>query len=528
MDRDLIDALRDPSVFRERPDRVEIVQTHLSVVCLAGELAYKLKKPIRLPFADFSTVGKRRHFCEEEVRLNRRLCPAVYLGVVTLNRDDRGNLAFEGEGEIVDHAVKMRRLPAGRMLDVLLGEGAVSVDDIDVIAERMAAFHATSDRGSRTMALGAPEKLRAFALANFEETRDAAAPGRIFAPDLHASLARRTEADFKRILPQLRERAATGHVVDGHGDLHARNICLTDPLAIYDCIEFEPAMRCGDVAVDHAFLAMDLRFRNHAGLAEAYLSSVVKRSNDAAMRELMPAMMRYRAVVRAKVSAIAADEPELRAEERSSSKDVAQRYLRLAAALAVEEDGPWWLMCCGLPATGKSRLAAALRMASGGAWGLLASDRIRKELAGVNPEESLPEQFYTAEFSERTYAEVRRRAAAHNAPLVVLDANFRSHEERALTIGAARQRGAKAVILHVHADENVVISRLRERAADPSAESDADERVFRKLQASFEPPRVGEAEGLLDLSGVRAAEEAVDEILAALMDHRLGLLAIQS
>ena len=366
MNTERIKRLRNPAVFPEESGEVEILQTHLSVVCLVGDAAFKFKKPIRLPFADFSTLEKRRHFCEEELCLNRRLCPEIYLEVVTLCRDEDGNLRMgQGAGEVVDYAVKMRRLPAERMLDVMLKTNAVRVADVEEIAKRMTTFHRQADRGPETMRKGSPDRLRGFAMANFEESRSTI--GEVFPARLHANLEAQTSEDFDRWLPELRERADTGHVVDGHGDLHARNICLTDPVAIYDCIEFNPGFRCGDVATEHAFLIMDLRFRGHPELAAAYFDAVEAATDDRAMRSIMPMLLRYRAMVRAKVSAIAAGESELPESQREESLDIARRYLRLAAVSAIEEAGPWWLIFCGLPASGKSSIADALAKAAGGA-----------------------------------------------------------------------------------------------------------------------------------------------------------------
>lgn len=514
MDPARIDQLNDPDIYPERAGSVEILQTHLAVVVLSGEHAYKFKKAIHLPFADFTSLEKRRQFCEEELRLNRRLCPEIYEAVVALRADDQGRLRIGEEGEIIDHAVKMRRLPQDRMLDVLLEGGAVSPGQVEAIARGMVAFHHAAGRGPEIDAWGDPERLRGFALANFEETRG------FFPESLHGVLAARTERDFDRHLPALRARVAAGHVVDGHGDLHARNICLVDPPVIYDCIEFNPGFRCGDVATEHAFLVMDLRFRGHPELARAYLDTVIRESGDAAMKEVLPTLVRYRAMVRAKVSAILAGEEEMPDDERANSAQIALRYLRVAAASAIEEDGPRWLIFCGLPASGKSSVAEALREASGKSWPVFSTDRLRKELAGVAPNEPLPEAFYRDEFSHRTYAELLERAKTATAshPVVVLDANFRERRERSLAREAAHAAGARLAILQVDADEAIVMKRLASRENDPTAVSDAGRAVYEKLKARYEVPQEGEADRLLSVDGDLAPGVAVDGILARLIE----------
>ncbi len=515
-----LDSLNDPGLFPDCQDGVEIIQTHLSVVCLAGDFAYKFKKSIRLPFADFSTLERRHFFCEEELRLNRRLCPDIYLDVLPLrrDRDDRLHLGA-GEGEVIDYALRMRRLPADRMLDVLLAENAVSPAEITAIARRIVAFHAEAPRGAEVSAAGDPEKLRDFALANFDETLSDAGPDRVMSGSLHAALATRTRLDFEKHLALMRERAATGHVVDGHGDLHARNICLSDPIAVYDCIEFNPAFRCGDTATEHAFLLMDLRFRGHAELATVYRDAVMAETGDREMEKLLPMLIRYRAMVRAKVSVIAAGEAELPDDERETAAETAREYLRLAAVSAIEEDGPWWLVFCGLPASGKSCLADALARASGGGWPVVSSDLIRKELAGVDPTEKLSPEYYEVAFSRRTYDEVRSQATAATGAnrVVILDANFRGRVERRLTLAAASAAGARLAILRIDTDEAIILKRLASRADDTECVSDADRAVYEKLKSAFEVPEEAEGDLLIPVSGDIAADAAVDEILATLV-----------
>lgn len=513
MDPERIEELKDPAIYPEQPDSISILQTHLSVVVLSGESAYKFKKAIVLPFADFSTLEKRKYYCEEELRLNQRLCPEIYEEVVELRRNNAGNLRLDGNGEILDYAVKMRRLPGERMMDILLSENAVGAADIEAVARRVVAFHHVAERGPHVTASGDPEKLRDFAIANFSETRG------LFPGDLHGALAERTRRDFERNLPSLKSRAEAGYVVDGHGDLHARNICLIEPPAIYDCIEFNPSFRCGDVATEHAFLLMDLRFRGHQDLAMIYLDKVLAESRDEGMKEVLPTLIRYRAMVRAKVSAIMAREKEFSPEDRAEATEIAGQYLRFAAASAIEEDGPWWLVFCGLPASGKSRIAQLLVQTSRAAWSILSTDRIRKELAGVPSTETLLPRFYSDDFSRRTYAEVRTRAIAGTGvnSVVILDANFRGRQERALARAAAREAGARLVILHIETDERTVIERLNHRKSDPRSESDADREVYEKLKSGFEAPASEEADLLLSVSGDLSPDLAVEKILTALL-----------
>lgn len=499
-ERELIALLREPSCYPHAPRDVEIVQTHISIVSLCGDLVYKLKKPLRLPFLDFSTLAKRRATCRDEVRLNRRLCPDVYLGTAALRAGSDGAGAGarfaatgddDGAGDL-DVAVVMRRLPAERMLDRLLAEGACTEAEIRALARRVAQFHRGADRGAATRSHGSPDRLRQLAADNFAEVAAIADHG-MHAP-LLAAMRTRTERDFAAVLPRLRARVAAGHVVDGHGDLHARNICMTAPPAVYDCIEFNAAFRCGDVATELAFLCMDLTYRGARPLAAVFVDEYVGATGDRELPPLLPPLLRYRAMVRAKVGALAAAEQELPAADRDGARRSAARHLQLAASTAVEDDGPSWLVLCGPPGSGKSTFARAL--SRGVDWPILATDVVRKQLAGLAPTARAAPEHYTAAFSARTYAEVQARATAATrggAPVVLLDGNFPTTRHRAEAAAAARGAGARALVLHLDVGEGTGRDRLRRRLDDPARISDAGPDQHDALRRRFEAPTPGAA-----------------------------------
>ena len=517
MESDLLEQLHHPEVFPEPADDVEVIQTHLSVVCLTEKRVYKFKKPVRFDFVDYSTLERRKHFCEEEVRLNRRLCPRVYLGTVPLRRLENGSLRLggKGQGEVIEYAVEMTRLPADRMLDCLLKTDAASAADIREIAIQVAAFHKKAERSAPVNEAGAPAKLREFALANFEETRSGMET--IFHSGLHQSLEQRTLSDFDRLLPVLERRLTEGKIVDGHGDLHARNICLSDPLAIYDCIEFNAGFRCSDIALENAFLVMDLGFRGHPELALVYLDTYIGESGDGEQRELMPALVRYRAMVRAKVSAIAAAEPELNQAEKDEATRTGRSCLHYAAASAIAEDGPWLIIACGLPGSGKSFTFQALSEETG--WRVFSSDRVRKELAGAGPDDRLDDSFYSKTFSEKTYRELTDRAAkeARSHGVAMIDANFRTATLRDFARSRAAGEGMKLAIVQVDTAEEVIVKRLATRPQDDTAASDADLAVYQKLKSEFQPPAASEAEKIVVIDGTATREQMVPEVLLGLL-----------
>lgn len=520
----LLHELQSPACYPDAPATVQILQTHLSVVCLAGDLVYKLKKAVHLPFVDFSTLAVRRATCREEVRLNRRLCPDTYLGCASLRRRS-GALRFaatgddEGEDDL-DVAVVMRRLPAERMLDVLVRERAVGADEIEGLARHVAAFHARADRGPTVLAAGDPARLAGFAAANFRELRTIVDHGLPVAllDKLEAATTRR----FSALLAVLRARAARGLVVDGHGDLHARNVCMTVPPTVYDCIEFEPAFRCGDVATDNAFLAMDLRYRGAPNLAAAYTRAYVAASGDLQQPTVLPDLVAYRAMVRAKVAAFAAAQPELDAVDRAAARQSALRHLMLAAAVLAETAGPAWLVVCGPPASGKSRLCTTL--AEVAQWPRIATDIVRKELAGIRPTERGPASIYTPDFTRRTYEAVRTRArtaTVEGARVVTLDGNFPVPELRAAAAEAARDAGAGILIVHVDVAADVAARRAEARARDPSSVSDAGPEQLKALRERFVAPTSAEGSPMIRVDGGGHVDDAVARVLTTLLD-RIG------
>jgi hypothetical protein len=517
----LLGELRAPACFPHAPSDVQIVQTHLSIVCLAGDLVYKLKKARQLPFVDFSTLARRRQACRDEVRLNRRLCPDVYLGTAALRRRD-GVLGFASIGDDdgpddLEVAVVMRRLPADRMLDRLVQERRATVAELERLARHVAAFHARADRGPGARSAGDPARLVGFAAANFVELAalaDHGLPGALL-----ARLAAASAADFARLLPALRRRAADGRVVDGHGDLHARNVCLVEPPAVYDCIEFEPAFRCGDVATENAFLVMDLRHRGAPELAVAYLRAYVAASGDREQPDLLPPLVAYRAMVRAKVAALAAAEPELPAADRTGARASARRHLLLAAAATVEARGPLWLLVCGPPASGKSSLCRELVAAA--AWPHFATDVVRKQLAGLPPTAPAGPEHYRADFSQRTYAELLVRAGAATAtgaPVVLLDGNFPTPAHRAAAAAAARSAGATLQLVCVDVDAATAAARAAARRRDPANVSDADPAVTAALRQRFVAPDPTEGLPCLQLDGSRSPATLAESLLQELLD----------
>lgn len=525
---ELIEALSHPAAYPHDPVEVELVQTHISLVFLAGDRVYKIKKPVDLGFVDYTTLDRRRRFCEEEVRLNRRLAPDVYLGVVPVARQRDGSLRIAGVGETVELAVEMRRLPARRMLDHLLATGEIDNEQMDTLAELLARFHHEAATGAGVDEHGTPEAVAFNVRENFEQTDAfAARPGsasaagaRTVSPTLHAFLRAAAERFLADERDLLERRVREGRIREGHGDLHAGNICLTEKgIDVYDCVEFSPRLRCGDVACDLAFLAMDLDYRGFRGFASFLVRRYAEHARDVELERLMAFYKCYRAIVRAKVASLAAVEPELGTEAREQRRLEALRYFNLAAAYALPAA---LMLTSGLPASGKS--TAARNLAEPFEAVLLRSDTRRKRLAGLPPTERASARFgsgiYAADMTERTYRSLfaDAEAALHSGRAVVVDASFSRAAQREPFVRLARSLGAPLLVVETSAPENTIRARLSARARAFGEVSDADFGVYLGMRKTYEPP-----DELSELELLRAEPgEPGEEMTARAIDRLVG------
>jgi len=403
----------NPDIYPEPTRAVEFKETHISRIYLTDTTAYKLKKPLNLGFLDFSTLAKRHHYCREEVRLNRRFAPSTYLGVAPL-REKGGHVSFVArQGKIIDYAVRMQRLPEERMLDRLLDIGAPELtEEMGRLAKAVHSAFESADI-CRNESPHNSETVKANCAENFAQTLPAV--GRTLTSDAHRLMQARTSEDLARLTGLLRQREAEGFVRDGHGDLHSRNICMTDPICIYDCIEFNRRFRVADIAADLAFLLMDLDFRARRDLAALFLRSYLDRSDDQNLEALLPFYKRYRAWVRGKVETILAAETDVEPAMRALATSTAQRYFNLALGYLLK---PSLYLVMGLMGVGKTTFSRAFAQATGARH--LRSDVIRKELAGLDPDEPCRDDFgvglYDRRATKRTYATLLERVGGRPPP----------------------------------------------------------------------------------------------------------------
>ena len=321
---ELVQVLLDPRTYPDTPQRVEMVQTQMSFVFLTDNFVYKVKKPVDLGYLDYTTLDKRYACCQKEVALNRRLCPDAYLGVLSITRGKDG-ITLEGEGEVIEYAVKMRRLPQDAMLDALLLQNRVTAQMINGVAQRVAEFHQTAEP---VTGFGDLDTLITNTEENFSQTE--AYIGRTISQERYCHIRDWTRGFIADNASLFRQRVADSKIRDCHGDLHAAHICFTYGICIYDCIEFNDRFRYCDVAAEVAFLAMDLDRYGRADLSQSFVDAYVAQSGDEQIPELLNYYKCYFAYVRGKVQSFQLDDPHIPEEEKEKVLDVARHYFELA------------------------------------------------------------------------------------------------------------------------------------------------------------------------------------------------------
>lgn len=521
----LVDRLGDPAAYPYPVKSVEVRHTHISAVFLAGKFVYKVKKPVNYGFVDFSTLAKRKHFCDEELRLNRRLAPDVYLGVVPVTRG-RTEVQVEGSGEIVEWAVKMRRLADEATLQNLLQEGNVSEEVIQRLAKKIADFHAQAESGPHIARYGEFTVVAGNARENFQQSADHV--GKTVSTSVFERTRRLTEEALARLRPLIELRARQNVPRDTHGDLRLGHIYYfpgQEPpgdLLVIDCIEFNERFRFADPVSDIAFVFMGLAHQDRRDLATAFAETYFSSTQDSDGRMLLPFYTAYRAAVRAKVEGLKIDRPEISELDRDAALAKSRGYWLLALGeLEVPALKPCLVLVGGLPGTGKSTLAAVMVERAG--FQLVRSDLVRKELAGIGVQDR-PSEFgagmYSAEWTQRTYSECLRRAEAllFDGKRVLVDANFREENQRRAFLDAATRWRVPALLLLCQAHPETVRRRIANRRGDAS---DADWPIYERAAETWQELGPQTRSRLRTISTDEPLEQVVRYALAVL--RRLGL-----
>jgi uncharacterized protein len=513
----LIAALSSPDIYQRGSQSVEIRETHISWVFLVGDRAYKLKKPVVLPFLDYGTPERRRRMCNEEVRLNRRLASDLYLGVRSVaGAADGMRLAPQDDPRALDYLVEMRRYDERSTLAAKLDRATERQlqSEIEALARLLVGFHARA----RPVAEGRGGGLAARERVDRNLQELSALVGSAANANRLAALGRFSHAFLGARADTLDARARQGLVVEGHGDLRAEHVLLDGTIRVVDCIEFEPRMRELDVADELAFLVMDLTWRGGDLLARTLLDAYRNAGGDPGEDDLIAFFACFRALVRAKVALVRAGQPpQARAAEHDESS--ARDLLALAERYAWQARLPLAIVICGLPAVGKSTLVRALSAVSG--LRPVSSDVVRKRVAGVARTERAPLSAYSAEASRRTYAELGR-LAAREATIqggVLVDATFRNRADRAAFL-AAFGGMAPLHFIECQVPLEVAAKRARRREAEVRT-SDASEALVLRERHSWEPLDELEREAHTTLRSDRPLEDQLADLQDAL-DQRLG------
>jgi aminoglycoside phosphotransferase family enzyme len=322
-----IEALLEPQAYPHKPQRIELVQTQMSLVYLTGEYVYKVKKPVNLGYLDYTALEKRRFFCQQELELNRRLCPDAYLSVVPIV-EGNGRIGVEGKGEAIEYAVKMKQLPRDLMMDVLLPSGQVTLGMIASVAEKLVNFHQEAETNQEIAAFGKLDVIRQNCDENFLQTEKYV--GLTILRAKYERIKDYTNGFIGSNAGLFEKRVQEGRIRDCHGDLHAAHVCFTDEICIYDCIEFNERFRYCDVASELAFLAMDLDRYQEAGLSQHLVDTYAGVSHDEGLLSLLNFYKCYRAYVRGKVEGFKLNDPLISQPEKAKASETARSYFQLA------------------------------------------------------------------------------------------------------------------------------------------------------------------------------------------------------
>ncbi len=506
----MVEDLLQVNRYDPLPESVELIQTHASWVFLAGDYVYKIKKPVDFGFLDFSTLAKRSFYCQEEIRLNRRLGGDYYLRIENVVRRE-GGYFLGGAGTVEDYAVVMQRLPEAFLMRQLLKDDLLKESQIDELVALLGTFYEEA-KVFKSGRFGSREKVRFDVEENFSQTKS-------FVND--TILAR----DYQRIIDFSRDflkdrhklfvrRVKEGAVREGHGDLHMEHICLPPgaPL-VYDCIEFNQRFRRLDVVNDIAFLAMDLEEHNRFDYAAYFIESCANRLGSLYEPELLFFYKCYRAYVRGKVLSFLSADEALGLEGREQARTRAARYFRLATVYA-SKPPEGIILLAGVSGSGKSYLARAMSNLWGIKW--LRSDVVRKELHGLGGQKAAApfgEGIYSRDKTSKTYQILAEQAAAEVAAgqPVIVDASSLKAADRKLIYEVAKSTEVPVRLVVCRAPWPVLVENLKKREVDGVDVSDADIEIARRQR--FEPPAQEELE-LISWLEIDTSQDLVEQIYA--------------
>lgn len=444
---------------------IQLIQTHVSYVLLTGEFVYKVKKPVNFGFLDFSTLEKRHHFCQEELRLNQRGAAELYLAVLPITQAGE-QFQLAGEGQIVEYAVKMRQFPQDTLLSHLFEQGQLTEAILLDLAKTLAEFHQTAPTSDYVRSFGEIPQIRQSIDENYEQTEQY-----IGGPQTQSQFDETkayTDRFFAERSALFARRIQQNWIRECHGDVHLRNIALwQDKLWLFDCIEFNEPFRFVDVMFDVAYIIMDLDVRLRSDLSSLFLNAYIEQTGDWEGLQVLPIYLSRQSYVRAKVTSFLLSDTSLSNSARQQIHDTAASYYTLAWQYTRPKQGQVILMA-GLSGSGKTTTASLLARQLGAIH--LRSDAVRKHLAGIPLQETGSDDLYTPEMSQKTYAHLLDLgiALAADGYSVILDAKYDRQAMRALAIAQAQAQALPLHIFHCTAPSEVLHTRLQKRQGDIS------------------------------------------------------------
>lgn len=330
---DVIESMMNPETYDEDVKEIEMVQTHISYVFLTGKYVYKIKKPVNFGFADFSTLDKRKFFCEKELELNRRLCGDMYVAVVPINQS-KGQIKIKGAGEVVEYALKMRQIPQESIMSNLLKENKINEKIIGKIAEIVANFHSKAETNEEISKYGRIKNISYIWNENFDQTVEFI--GKTIDKGKFDFIKEKVNNFIKNDKKLFEKRISEGKIRDCHGDLHSGNIFIADKIYIFDCLEFNDRYRYSDIILDIAFFAMDLEFNGREDLSKYFVEKYVEFSGEKEMFKLLKFYECWRAYVRGKVISLKLNDPQINEKEKKEAERMAIKYFDLGYKYAAE------------------------------------------------------------------------------------------------------------------------------------------------------------------------------------------------
>jgi aminoglycoside phosphotransferase family enzyme/predicted kinase len=522
----LWEFLENKEVYPHQPENVRHIQTHISHVFMAPPYVYKFKKSVDFGFLDYSTLDKRKHYCEREVELNRRLCSDIYLGVIPITKDEnRFTFDSESSSEIVEYAVKMKMLDAQYFLYSYIENDTLTKEHLDRVADKLAKFYQQQEPHDDVLRYGEIEQIRFNTDENFQQTKSFI--GKNISNEEYQAIKYFTNHYFEQNESLFNRRITQKRIVDGHGDLHLEHIHISpDRICIYDCIEFNERFRYGDLAADLAYLAMDLDFQDCRNESRYFIEQMAHKLDDPDLSKIIDFYKCYRGYVKGKVKSLQSTGDENSAKKRNQLQKTATDYFHLSLRYALLGSDPVVLIFMGRIGTGKSTLAEQLSITLN--IDHYSSDHIRKKLAGLplyeRPNPAERRRLYSAEMSEKTYRYLFEKAKTYSesGKSVILDATFYSRSRREELMGMLHSIDSNYLFIETQASDETIISRLKAREKEKSTVSDARLEDFEKLSANYESPNELTESQILKVSTQTDLPDTLELLYKMLADRHLG------